>query len=243
MSLTRTFLPASGTLSMGGAAGTGRSITERFGGATAHSMSEYYGIGVNTANVTLPESGPLKFSDFYNRTEHITTSRNTTVPGPSQPFSPGSPSQPSSGGQSGSPSFFSPAQFSTPGQFGPVQQQSGGFTRTQFGGFTQTQPFRSAQTQAPSFGQFFQGSGFTPGQFGFIPGQSGFVPSQFGFVPAQFTFASTQPFSPGQPSTFIPGTPAQPFSPGQPATPPSGGQPGDTIAVTEFLTRVAPEPS
>ena len=62
-------------------------------------------------------------------------------------------------------------------------------------------------------------------------------------MPAQFTFGPTQPFTPGQPSTFIPGTPAQPFSPGQPATPPSGGQPGDTIAVTEFLTRVAPEPS
>lgn len=243
MSLTRTFLPSSGTLSMGDAAGSGRSITERFGGVTSHSMSEYYGIGVNAANATLPESGPLKFSDFYARTELITTSRNTTVTGPNQPVSTGSPAQAPSGGQPAIPSFFSAGQLARPAQFGPVRTQSAGFVRTQFGGFTQTQPFRSAQTQFPSFGQFFQGPGFSPGQFGFIPGQSGFVPSQFGFSPGQFTFGITQPSVPGQPSTFIPGTPAQPVSPGQPATPPSGGQPADIITVTEFLTRVAPEPS
>ena len=124
MSLTRTFLPASGKLSLGDAAGSGRSITERFGGATAHSMSEYYGIGVNTANATLPESGALKFSDFYNRTENITTSRTTQIPGPGQPASPSEAAQP------GEPAQFAPGQPFEASQFQP---SSGG------------QPFESGQ--------------------------------------------------------------------------------------------------
>lgn len=158
MSLIRTFLPASGSISMETAAGADRSIRERFGGARTHRMSEYYGIGVNTANATLPESGPLRFSDFYNRTEMITTSRvtTTTVPGPG---------------------LFSPQQGGTPGQSG-----SGGQGPSQ--GSTQTQP---ATPGVPAlFNNFFNpGSQFgfipSPGQVSFftIPGQPG-SPGQSG---------------------------------------------------------------
>ena len=67
MSLTRTFLPASGALSLGNAAGSDRSIAVRFSGSTPHRLSEYYNQGTNTANdETIPASGALSFSDFYN---------------------------------------------------------------------------------------------------------------------------------------------------------------------------------
>lgn len=161
MSLTRTFLPASGPISMESAAGSGRSIVERFGGARTHRMSEYYGIGVNAANATLPESGPLKFSDFHARTEMITTSQltTTTVPGPGLGFY--TPPSAGSGGLQGS-TFFVQTQAPQPGvpglfnsffnpgrQFGFIPSPGQGFFSTtpgqpfipgQPGFFTQTQP-------------------------------------------------------------------------------------------------------
>lgn len=161
MSLTRTFLPASGPISMESTAGSGRSIVERFGGDRTHRMSEYYGIGVNAANATLPESGPLKFSDFHARTEMITTSQltTTTVPGPGLGFY--TPPKPGSGGLQGS-TFFVQTQAPQPGvpglfgsffnpgsQFGFIGSPGLGFFATspgqpyrpgQPGFFTQTQP-------------------------------------------------------------------------------------------------------
>ena len=81
MSLTRTFLPASGALSVGDTAGSDRSISVRFGGDVPHSLSEYYNQGTNTANnETIPASGALSFSDFYNKTELITVDTQTTGP-------------------------------------------------------------------------------------------------------------------------------------------------------------------
>lgn len=167
MSLIRTFLPASGAISMENAAGADRSIRERFGGARTHRMSEYYGIGVNTANATLPASGPLRFSDFYNRTEMITTSLVTTT-------------------SVTGPGLFAPQQPGSPAQFTGGQEPSQGSTQTQ-----------SPVPGVPAlFNNFFNpGSqfGFIPfnGQVSFftIPGQpSG--PQQSGSS-AQFT--ETQP--------------------------------------------------
>lgn len=150
MSLTRIFLPQSGPISMETAAGSGRSIVERFGGARTHRMSEYYGIGVNTANATLPESGPLRFSDFYSHTEMITTSRLTAIPGPGLGFF--TPGIPPSTGQTGG--FF--------------------FQQTQAGFFRDGQFNNSPNNfQFPSF---IPGQGNvigTPGQ----PGSPGFAPS------------------------------------------------------------------
>lgn len=151
MSLTRIFLPPSGPLSMEFAAGAGRSIVERFGGARTHRMSEYYGIGVNAANVTLPESGPLRFSDFHAHTEMITTSTLTTVPGPGLGFV--TPGQPGFGGQTGG-TFFVQTQTgsSRPGQFNvsPQNFQFPDFEPSQ-GFFTQ----RPAQAGSPGFAPTF----------------------------------------------------------------------------------------
>lgn len=148
MSLTRIFLPPSGPLSMEFAAGSGRSIVERFGGARTHRMSEYYGIGVNAANVTLPESGPLRFSDFHAHTEMITTSTLTSIPGPGLGFF--SPGIPPGTGQAGRPIF--------------VPTQSGSFYQGQYG--TGPQKFQFP-TFTPQQGFFTVGS--QPGSPGFAP--------------------------------------------------------------------------
>ena len=151
MSLTRIFLPPSGPLSMEFAAGSGRSIVERFGGDRTHRMSEYYGIGVNAANVTLPESGPLRFSDFHAHTEMITTSTLTSIPGPGLGFV--TPGQPGTGGQPGG-LIFVPTQsgFFREGQFNnaPGEFQFPSFTPGQ-GFFTQ----RPAQAGSPGFAPTF----------------------------------------------------------------------------------------
>jgi len=246
MSLTRTFLPASGALSLGAAAGSGRSITERFGGSTAHSMSEYYGIGVNTANATLPASGPLRFSDFYNRTENITTSRTTQIPGPGQPFVPASPAEPAQfvPAQSGSPSVFQPG---SPGQPNNPSQPSEPAQPSEFGQpFRPGQPFNFGQPTIPgSFNPFF--GVFQPTVFGQFP-SPGQPSSGQPFVAGQ-PFVPGQPFEFGQPffpSNFQPGVPSQPggqTQPFEPAVPEKPAQPGTINQVTEFLTRVAPEPS
>lgn len=151
MPLTRIFLPPSGPLSMETAAGSGRSIVERFGGARTHRMSEYYGIGVNSANVTLPESGPLKFSDFYEHTEMLTTSALTAIPGPGLGFV--QPGQPGTGGQPGG-LVFVPTQ--------PGSSRQGQFNNTpgefQFPSFTPAQGFftqRPAQSGSPGFAPTF----------------------------------------------------------------------------------------
>ena len=163
------------------AAGADRSIRERFGGARTHRMSEYYGIGVNTANATLPESGPLRFSDFYNRTEMITTSLVTTT-------------------SVTGPGLFAPQQGGTPSQPGTPAQFTGGQEPSQ--GSTQT------QSPVPGVPALFNNF-FNPGsQFGFIPfnGQVSFftIPGQ----PSgpQQSGSAGQSGSPGQTSPQQPGT-------------------------------------
>lgn len=70
----RTFVKASGDLSFQ------NDIVAEFGGGEPHSLSEYYGQGIDPSNsIRVPESGPLSFSDFYDRSSEFTNYRNTDI--------------------------------------------------------------------------------------------------------------------------------------------------------------------
>lgn len=57
---------SSGVLCMNETYSQTRSIVKTFGGSGSHAISEYYGAGVKNPGTTVPTSGTIKFSNFYD---------------------------------------------------------------------------------------------------------------------------------------------------------------------------------